>query len=822
MTQSLVDWVDRQLAVDSDLPEDVALLVLAALEGDDVLREYVEGAASVTRSDEPGEVPEAEAKGVVLTSITVEGFRGIGPEATLSIDPKPGLTVVAGRNGSGKSSFSEALELLLTGDTYRWANKSAEWREQWRNLHHPTARVSIGLVEEGSGEITIESTWADDEVQATGRTVRSQMHGQPKVTGTSHLGWHTALEQFRPILSYDELGGMLDGRPADLYDALASILGVAQLGDAMKRLKNLRDGLRAPMTVAGKRRRELQEQAAGAHDERAKQAAALLRKSSPDTGALRALVTGSGAGDLGPISSLRSLTSLSAPDPTAIESAVDRLRTAKNDLADAGASVSQRSRDRLRLLDQGLELHAHHGDQTCPVCREGQLDSSWAQTSREIADRSRREFAEVEQSHQTFELAFDSLRRSLTPPPHALRTSPVSELDDVVLEARDAWARWSEVKVTRDAAGADVLTEHVARTFSDLTAAVELVREQATKQIAVLDDDWQPLAAAIAAWCEQWDECSGAEQMVKDLDTAHKWLTANDLRLKNERLAPIEEGARAAWHKLRQESNVEIGSLALTGSATRRRVKVSGAVDGKAVDSFAVFSQGELHALALSLFLPRATLAQSPFRFVVLDDPVQAMDPAKVDGLVQLLGELAQSRQVVVFSHDDRLPAALRRSSFDATILEVTRGAQSTVTVSTAVDPTARYLADAHGLIKEWQDGRLTEDDLNRAMPGLLRFAIESAAKDRYFESQLRAGRKITDLEREWTSTRTTKMRVRLAVFGEQPSEPLYAEWVRPPYRKVALGIVAGGFHSGLKGSSPEDAHHHAKRLVDDIRAGAR
>jgi DNA repair exonuclease SbcCD ATPase subunit len=31
--------------------------------------------------------------------------------------------VVSGRNGSGKSSFVEALELALTGTSYRWHEK---------------------------------------------------------------------------------------------------------------------------------------------------------------------------------------------------------------------------------------------------------------------------------------------------------------------------------------------------------------------------------------------------------------------------------------------------------------------------------------------------------------------------------------------------------------------------------------------------------------------------------------------------------------------------------------------------------------------------
>jgi recombinational DNA repair ATPase RecF len=77
-----------------------------------------------------------------LRSITVEGFRGVGRPARLDLVPGPGLTLVIGRNGSGKSSFAEALEQLLTGETFRWAHRTKEWQGGWRNLHHATAAAS--------------------------------------------------------------------------------------------------------------------------------------------------------------------------------------------------------------------------------------------------------------------------------------------------------------------------------------------------------------------------------------------------------------------------------------------------------------------------------------------------------------------------------------------------------------------------------------------------------------------------------------------------------------------------------------------------------
>ena len=256
--------------------------------------------------------------------------------------------------------------------------------------------------------------------------------------------------------------------------------------------------------------------------------------------------------------------------------------------------------------------------------------------------------------------------------------APDDTLTEPVDSARKAWESWWDAPSGHSADAALSLAEHLEGTAEPLLAAVQSVRTAATTRLSALEDVWQPLATRLAAWCDQWDACLAARPVLERLTEAEKWLKTNDLRLKNERLEPLQDGAKAAWTKLRQESNVDLGTLTLTGTGNQRRVRIDASVDGTEVQGFTVLSQGELHALALSLFIPRATMADSPFRFLVLDDPIQAMDPAKVDGLVELLTDLAQTRQVIVLSHDDRLPAAVRRSAVDATILEVTRGREST------------------------------------------------------------------------------------------------------------------------------------------------
>src|SRR5688500_16340162 len=129
MSETLRETVLARLA---DSKEDWAALVMGALESPQALAELLDPEAKPEQKPaiRKSKAAEVAPDPVFLKSITVEGFRGVGPKRTLDLNAWPGLTLVIGRNGSGKSSFAEALEVILTQSTARF-RRSAIWKEGW-------------------------------------------------------------------------------------------------------------------------------------------------------------------------------------------------------------------------------------------------------------------------------------------------------------------------------------------------------------------------------------------------------------------------------------------------------------------------------------------------------------------------------------------------------------------------------------------------------------------------------------------------------------------------------------------------------------------
>lgn len=784
---------------------DLRTTVLALADADPALSEEAKLAVLDALGDDAAPVaePAAEPAPAFLKSISVRGFRGVGPEVRVPLRPGPGLVVISGRNGSGKSTVAEALELALTGDSYRWKNRNAVWTDNWRNLHGDgTAGIQLDLVEEGSGAMTIGLDWAPD-ADLKEPVAWWQRPGQKRQDGADPLGWSRALDMYRPLLSYDELGGVLDGSPSELFDKLHTLLGLEGIKVAGRRLADRTKQLQGPQADLRQRTAAVKAILASSEDPRAVAAASLVAKRKPDLDAVQALVLGSESPRSELVQALHRLAGIDVPGRDRVTRTATRLRTAVAELAATAGTVVDRSSRQAELLDAALALHGEHGDQSCPVCGVGTLDAGWAERTR-IAleeDRSARAaFAAIRSALAAARREARSLVDAVSKPiPVAGFVLP--ELVNAVA-AQQMWIAAPEDDLA--------LADHLDGAIGPVTESYAALRERATALIAEHEDRWTPIALALGEWVRTARQAEAAAPELAVLKQAGQWLKTNESTLRNQRIAPLAQRARHIWATLRQESNVDLGEIRLEGAATRRHVELVASVDGAEAGALGVMSQGELHALALALFLPRAAASASPFRFVVLDDPIQAMDPSKVEGFVQVMAELAADRQVIVLSHDDRLADAVRRSSLQASMYEVTRGARSVVSVRETLHPALRYLQDASALTR---DPAVPEAAKQRVLPGLFRMAFESAAYEVYARQAHGRGVPRYTVESHWDDARTLQRRLTLALRNQSDGQTM--SWVNGgSARSRAFQVCNTGVHGGVT-VRPDDIKSVAAAIKD-------
>lgn len=804
----------------SELSERATDVLLAAYEGDAPLDAVMGGAPARPRAEIDRAEDTPEPAGAYLRSITVQGFRGIGEPATLPLQVGPGLTIVTGRNGSGKSSFAEALELLLTGRLRRWDGLTAVWKEGWHNLHTtlPT-EITAELDVEDAGPTQVRRAWADGGGIDEG-TAFVQVAGE-KRTDLERLGWRDDLTAYRPFLSHAELEVFFSGRPSDLYEMLASVLGLDDLTETSTRLSTARRARENALKSAKTGLQPLLGELVDIDDERADVCHVALGGRTWNLDEADSIVTGTAPADpAGSLAQLRRVAQLSAPALEEVSSTADRLTTAADELEAVARTDAGRAAALAGLLRRALAHHHQHGDGQCPVChRGGALDDAWRAATEKEADRLEQEAKEATAARQNADAAWAAVRSLVCAPPEALPADGnVAGLD--VARTRTAWETWAALPGGDGPEGLRRVATHLTTTWDPLASSLTDATAAASAEVTAREDRWGPLAARLATWCTGARRAQAGAVDVGNLKAAEKWLKDATDDIRNDRLQPLTEKTKAIWAQLRQESNVELGAIRLTGSATRRQLDIDVEVDGSASAGLSVMSQGEVNALGLSVFLPRATMSVSPFRFLVIDDPVQAMDPAKVDGLARVFGETAKDRQIVVFTHDDRLPEAIRRLEIPATVLEVTRRPGSKLALRRAMDPVERALRDADAICA---GDKLPAEVAARVVGPLCRTALEAAFTEIARSRLLRMGRRRHDVEDALCAARTLYQSAALALFGDMDRGDEVLGYLgrlssqNPTTFKTLNRSAHVPVNSNLRALVAD-----TRRLVDQIRAQAR
>lgn len=809
MGERLQNQILERLEQDPGISGGIENLVLAAVMGQ--IEECLGGSTPPRPGPAASEAMEPER--AFLGSVHVEGFRGIGGPVELPLTPGAGLTLVVGRNGSGKSSFAEALELLLTGDNQRWSSKGAKiWKDGWRNLHHGAGtRISAELVLEGrKGSHRITRRWrTDDELDDGAAEVSRDGAVEPLAT----LGWTQALTTYRPFLSYNELGSMLDEGPAKLFDALASILGLEDLVAAADALKAARLERERAHKVVKAQHKELRGALSEHEDERASDCAAAMAGTKWKLDEIERLASPGAAAETGSeLQVLREIEGLAAASPESVRDRAQELRIAVDAVTRVEGTDAARARRRASLLEQALELHRHDGDGSCPVCgREAALHADWRRGAEAEASSLRSEAEAADLAHHRLDRAERSARELVSDPPRVL-----DRAESVGLDAKDSKRAWDVWGGSSSLAGV-ALAEALEARAPALADSVGALSRGARSMLDEREDRWRPMARRIMDWLPGARRLAEESDTIKELKKAEDWVRKTGVELRNERFEPIKKDVLAAWQTLRSRSNVELADVTFEGRATTRRVSLDVTVDGTEGAALGVMSQGELHALALALFLPRATLDKSPFRFLVIDDPVQSMDPARVDGLARVLADRAVDRQVVVFTHDERLPEAVRRLRAPARVIQVLRREGSQVELRPVDDPVEQHLSDARALARTRDLPKIARE---RVTPGLCRKAIEAACLETVRRRRLGRGETHESIEELFETHAKLVPRLALALFDDPDRGGEVMSRVSSQFGRREADAVAEcnrGSHEGFGGDDAIQFVRDVERLAKAI-----
>jgi energy-coupling factor transporter ATP-binding protein EcfA2 len=688
-----------------------------------------------------------------IAAVSVRGFGGIGnPHAPLALDlaPVPGVTVVRGDNGSGKSSLAGAIGWLLAGrpeSPVPGSTPGELWRAAAVADGAARAEVEVRLVR-SADTLTLTGALSPDGGEITARLCTD---GD---TTTVSLGpaWTDALTAANACFAYADLQGRLR-TPADLQEYLEGllVLGPAwlrvhtEVSDRAERSRAAAKALAAALEQTRARIADLDAEAPG------RVAAPPVRWPtdwSEDPAAWAAAhLDGDPAAD-------------PRPDlPDDLERTADRLATGVEVASERLAEVESRiaAPATARVLHHLRELIEHRElpEGSCPLCGRS---AGWRDHARHVVeglDGLVTEHAAVARAVAALQGWCRMLPDAAGPAPAALlaaveRTGCAphtaahrAALDVVAWLRSPEFAGWARKR----------------RAESMATARWRQARRTALAELAATWAE-HPDAARAGAW-----------------ETARATMADIQKDLRQQRQDELTGRLRAAVDTLLPDAGVQLQEIRHRGGAARRfgldvRLRI-----GERDASLGMLSSGQRNALLLASLL--CVDGGASFGFLVIDDPVHALDDLRVDLLARELTRLAADRQVLVLTHDGRLEEHLRARNPDLETVVLARDPDTaTVRVSARHSPwehllvlARRFVDGAHG------DGWRVDGPVDGIVAGLCRNALDGAVRQSMINVEVARGGGVAAALQRLDEHKTTRARLAhlFKVLGGSATVPLTA-----------------------------------------------
>lgn len=620
-------------------------------------------------------VPEAADQDVVsgvsitdrrwfIRSLEVRGHVGIGEsKLTLSFDPIPGIVFVSARNGVGKTSCADAMRHVLSGGGARQYDLAAA------NVHYSHREIRVVVTD---GRQDVQLYCSDD-----GTVTWQGGDGAEAVP----VEWISAYEQYRPALLYPEISAIIE-KPSDLHDFLRDGLETAVLTELQRRVDDIREaGRRATRTIDASFS-SLKPFLTDGSLPSPVAVAVNQHRIEPTAGGASAIL--SALEESPPGEQPDSLVAEWSVDAVAVENCIHALRELAHARADtvSGATAVLEALKHLTNEENEFLESSRHND-VCPVCGSG--SANWRLRASTVASSLERDLARVQSAQRAVRECVKEIRGILPPRlPSLLRQSLEKHGESQLV------VQWNDLVGDGDSLDNASIAEDGIRDLAArsevLAAAYRQFRAQRLSEQRATIVGHTKARQAVETWLDDLEKVGPTASSGALAEKLRRWV---DQRIKDTRTAlfePIAAQVKEIWSYLNSDSDLQVTDLRLAGGTrAAKKVEIGLNVGGVAVSPAtttpSILSTGQRNALTLATYFPRATQSQSPFRFLILDDPVHAFDSWRIRYLAERLRQMAVDYQIIVLSHDERLWSELQRHGQIRQIIRLDRATDRPSTV---------------------------------------------------------------------------------------------------------------------------------------------
>ncbi|MFF1607503.1 hypothetical protein ACFVYA_06940 [Amycolatopsis sp. NPDC058278] len=650
-----------------------------------------------------------------LRSVQASGFRGAangtgapGAEAQpfrLSLPRSARVVVVQGANGTGKSTLADAVEVALRGRAEGSTAFTQSALEQPQPQHTGTPESDIVLTLENDHGDRLRITWRSDGLsEHTEVTWRPADPVVDELTARPGKHWAAAVSTQHAVVGYDHWTHRL--RIGHLSELVRDRLG---LGDSWWTLWHLLHT------------RHLKSAQALEYWIQARETAATALETLDEQLALQypyARVPQSVRLPDGPAEDVEAWFEENFPtaertgaedphvDPYLESDVLEARREAAAGLAAYHRAKSEQTAELLTgeglhaLMDLVEHTPSHPGG-NCPAC--GVTGSDWREYARltlQSARRVREEFnlaqARVSELRDILvDRLLPLLRRAERVVPTISAASTLRALVDplVALHPRfDDDPAWRALKTLIED---DQFAEGLRTVLTDLQSRT-LVADQWR---AARRRCCEPFLAVDRAHGESAASLNATSQALVKLRAAYD-------RLHEQRRLVLADGTAVPLQELLGDIGIQRLVLNVESSDSEGLDDAIGlelAVREHVIRPGAL-SAGQYNALVLALLL--GSDIQSPFRFLVLDDPVHAMDDFRADRFAELIAARAASgTQVVLLTHDQQLVDVLRHHIASLHLIKLSKDPHGNIMQLDATHPWQSLVTDARTVLSANTDG---------------------------------------------------------------------------------------------------------------------